>query len=171
MAQVYVVDAGVLFSTWTLKVPEATIVTTSNILTEVRNRPSQSRTDVLMILNRMRAVNPLDEYIREVEKGASKSGDRSVLSENDIELIALALMLTKERENLTLVSTDLAVLNTARHLKIATLDPSGKFRQEITWSMKCPACQYKAEAPTRDTECPVCGTTMKRTPLRRRKSV
>jgi UPF0271 protein len=169
MSQVYVVDAGVLFTTWTMKLANATVVTTSTIMVEVRNRPSQLRTEILLVLDRMRVVNPEEAHIQKTSEAASLSGDRSLLSDADIELIALALMLKDEGENVTLVSTDFAVLNTASHLDITFIDPSEKFKQEITWSMRCPGCHYKSKTPTRDTECPVCGTTMRRTPLKRRK--
>ena len=169
MSQVYVVDAGVLFTTWTMKVPDATLVTTSNIMAEIRNRPSKLRSEILLVLDRMRVTNPEEKQIRRTVKSASRSGDKSTLSDTDIELVALALMLNDEGENAILVSTDFAVLNTASHLDISFLDPSGKFKHEMIWAMRCPACHYKSKKPTRDTECPVCGTTMKRTPLKKRK--
>ena len=169
MSQVYVVDAGVLFSTWPMRVEDTTLTTTSNIIAEVRNKPSQLRAEILLLLDRMRVVNPKETHIQRTDNAASLSGDRSVLSNADIELVALALMLQDEGEKVTLVSTDFAVLNTASHLKIEILDPSGKFGREITWLMRCPACHYKSKTPTRDTECPVCGTAMRRTPLKGRK--
>jgi UPF0271 protein len=169
VSQVYVVDAGVLFSTWPMTIIDATLVTTSNILVEVRNRPSKLRVEVLLLLDSMRAVNPDDIFIQQVSDAAVAAGDKSVLSENDIELIALAFMLKEDDREVTLVSTDFAVLNTASHLNIAILDPGGNFKREITWLMRCPACNYRSEKPTRDTECPVCGTPMRRTPLKGKK--
>ncbi|MHA3962446.1 MAG: NOB1 family endonuclease [Candidatus Thorarchaeota archaeon SMTZ1-45] len=169
MSQVYVVDAGVLFSTWTKKIPDATLVTTSNILSELHNKPSQFRSEILMVINRMRAIDPEEKEIHRTTDAASQSGDISVLSENDIELIALALKIKNEGKKVTLVSTDFAVLNTASHLDIAILDPSGKFKEQITWVRRCPACKYKSKTPSDDIECPVCGTEMRRMSLRKRK--
>ena len=169
MSQVYVVDAGVLFSTWPMKMMDATFATTSNIMVEVRNKPSKLRAEILLILDRMRVANPEDEYVQRTVDAAAQSGDRSVLSNADIELLALALMLSDDRSNVTIVSTDFAVLNTASHLNIDFLDPSSKFKKEIIWAMRCPACGYRSKGPTRDTECPVCGTAMRRTPLTPRK--
>jgi UPF0271 protein len=149
-----------------MSIENATLVTTSNILVEVRNRPSKLRTETLLLLDRMRAVNPEDQYIEQANEAATSAGDKSVLSDADVELIALALMLQNDGKEVTLVSTDFAVLNTASHLKVRILDSTGKFKREITWLMRCPACNYKSKKPTRDTECPVCGTTMRRTPLK-----
>ncbi|MFX1604749.1 MAG: hypothetical protein ACFFDD_02470 [Promethearchaeota archaeon] len=169
MSRVYVVDAGVLFSTWTMKVPYAHLITTNNIMVEVRNKPSKLRTEILLVLDRMQIIDPDVEYIQQTEKSATLSGDKANLSDNDLELVALALMLKAEGENVILVSMDFAVLNTASHLNISFLDPSGRFEHEITWVMSCPACQYRSKTPSRDTDCPICGTTMKRTSLRKRK--
>ena len=169
MSQVYVIDAGVLFSTWTMKVADITLVTTSNIMTEVQNRPSQLRADILLLVDRMRIVNPEATQIQQTREASIRSGDHSVLSDTDIELVALALMLKDEGENVTLVSTDFAVLNIASQLDIPIIDPNQKFKQKISWGMRCPACYYKSKTSTRDTECPVCVTPMRRTPLRKHK--
>ncbi|MFW9788501.1 MAG: hypothetical protein ACFFE2_07980 [Candidatus Thorarchaeota archaeon] len=169
MSQVYVVDAGVLFTTWAMKIADATIVTTSSIMVEIRNRRSKLRAEIMLLLDRMRVVNPEDTYVEQTNQTATRSGDSNTLSTADTELVALALMLQNVGENVELVSTDFAVLNIASHLSIPFIDPSGKFKQMITWGMKCPACQYKSDGPSRDNECPVCGTSMKKVPLKRQK--
>ncbi len=169
MSRVYVLDAGVLFTTWTTKMDNAVLLTTSSIMAEVRNKPSQLRAETLLTLDRLRVVNPESAYLERVSRTATQSGDSSVLSAADIELISLALMLRDEGDDVTLVSSDFSVLNTSSHLGIKYIDPSGKFGKKITWLLRCPACHYRSETPTRDSECPVCGTTMRRTPLRGRK--
>jgi rRNA maturation endonuclease Nob1 len=170
MSRYYVVDAGVLFSTWAMGIRDAQLVTTSNILSEIRNKPSQKRAEILILLERMTNVDPSDEYVNRARATADYSGDFSAISTNDIELIALALMLVESGEkNVILVSTDMAVLNTASHLGLDILDPSGKFERKITWVMICPACHYKSMTVKRETECPVCGTEMRRKPMKTRK--
>ena len=171
MSQTYVLDAGVLFSSWTSKIPDGLFVTTSSVLEEVRNRPSKLRAEVLTLLDRLQEDYPDLESIKAVHDAASKTGDKSVLSEVDIEIIALAHSKISLGIAATLVSTDLAVLNTARHLKISILDPSGKFKHEIIWSLKCPACNHKSRSKAKELECPVCGTLMRRVVQRRRKTM
>ncbi len=169
MPRIYVLDTGVLVSTWTDKKMDSTFVTTPNIIDEVRNRLSRFRAETLVLLERMDERIPPEEDVKRVESASTSAGDRSKLSQNDIEIIALALTISSESSDVTLVSTDFAVLNTASHLGLKILDPKKKFRQEITWVMKCPACNYKSKAPTRETECPVCGTEMRRFPLKKRR--
>ncbi|MFW9807186.1 MAG: hypothetical protein ACFFFK_10705 [Candidatus Thorarchaeota archaeon] len=170
MSQVYVVDAGVLFSTWAMSVKDAKLTTTTGILSEVHNRRSQERAEILMILERMTSMDPADDYLVRAKAAAIRSGDNLVISKNDTELVALALMLDDfGGNNVVLVSTDMAVLNTASHLGLNILDPSGKFGHKITWAMSCPACHYKSKTLKREIECPVCGTKMRRTPIKKRK--
>jgi UPF0271 protein len=169
MSKLYVLDAGVLITKWTDTKQDAIFITTPGIIEEVRNRMSRFRAETLFLLERMEDREPTEEEVRHVESVASSTGDISVLSKNDIGLIALASTVIKEGSNATLVSTDFAVLNTAIQLDIPIIDPDQKFKQKITWGMRCPACQYKSKTSTRDTICPVCGTNMRRTPLKGRK--
>lgn len=169
MPRIYVLDTGVLVSTWTDKKMDSTFVTTPGIIEEVRNRLSRFRAETLFLLEKMDERTPRQEDVRRVESVSTSAGDRSELSQNDIELIALALTISSEETDITLVSTDFAVLNTASHLSLKILDPNKKFGQEITWVMKCPACNYKSKTPTREIECPVCGTEMRRSPLKKRR--
>lgn len=169
MSRIYVLDAGVLISTWTDTKMDSTFITTPGIIEEVRNRMSRFRAETLFLLEKMHERTPSVDEVRRVESVATSTGDHSVLSTNDIELIALASTIISEGSDSTLVSTDFAVLNTASRLDIPIVDPHQKFKQRIIWGMRCPACHYKSKTPTRDTECPVCGTDMRRTPLRKRK--
>jgi rRNA maturation endonuclease Nob1 len=169
MSPIYVLDTGVLVSTWTDRNVDSTFVTTPTIIGEVRNRLSRFRAETLFLLDRMEERTPNDDDVRRVESASTSAGDKSVLSQNDIELIALALTISNEVTDTTLVSTDFAVLNTASHLGLKILDPNKKFGQKITWGMRCPACNYKSKIPTRETECPVCGTEMRRSPLKKHK--
>ena len=170
MSHIYVLDAGVLFSNWTSKIPEGTFVTTSSVLEEVRNRPSKIRAEVLTLLDRLQEDYPTPDSLKVARQAASKTGDKSVLSEVDIEVVALAYSRKSIEPKTTLVSTDLAVLNTARHLGISILDPSGRFKHEIIWSLKCPACNHKSSSKVKEMECPVCGTIMRRVVQQKRKS-
>jgi rRNA maturation endonuclease Nob1 len=117
----------------------------------------------------MEERTPNEEDMLKAEDVAVSTGDMSELSRNDLELIALTLTISREVSDVTLVSTDFAVLNTASRLGLKIVDPNKKFGQEIIWIMKCPACNYKSNRPTRETECPTCGTEMRRSPLKKRK--
>lgn len=170
MPQTYVLDTGALFTNWTTQIPEGMFVTTSSILEEVRNKPSKVRAEMLTLLDRLQEDFPTPESLKVVRLAAAKTGDKSVLSEVDIEIIALAHSKKSFGAKTTLVSTDLAVLNTARHLGLTVLDPSRRFKHEIVWALKCPACKHKSRFRTTNLDCPVCGTVMRRFVHKKRKS-
>lgn len=167
---VYILDSGILFTTWTQKAPTGTFITTSGVLDEIYNRQSKTRAETLLNLERLIEENPSRESIQVVKKKASKTGDAASLSETDIGLIALAYSKKTEGLSAVLVSTDMAVLNTARWMKIEILDPSGKFKDVIQWILKCPGCNHKVQSATRDLECPICGTRMRRVVQRKTRS-
>jgi len=105
-----------------------------------------------------------------VREAAKETGDDKVLSHVDLELLALAQSKMSQGQSTTLVSTDLAVLNTARHMGLSILDPSHRFQHEIIWSLKCPACNYNTKAKAKTLECPVCGTAMRRVVSKKKKT-
>jgi rRNA maturation endonuclease Nob1 len=167
MSHIYVIDSGVLFSTWTKTVPAGVFATTMGVVDEIHNKPSKFRADILELLDRLQKEIPPSDSIRVVTKAAIETGDKPVLSETDVELIALAYSKKKAEANTTLVSTDMAVLNVARHLGIDTIDPSGRFKDDIRWFLICPACNHNSMVFTEGFECPVCGTQMHRKVFRK----
>jgi rRNA maturation endonuclease Nob1 len=169
MSHIYVIDAGVLFSTWIQRRMERMFLTTPHVREEVLNRPSKFRADVLQVLDRLQEDSPTKESVKATRNASSETGDSTSLSENDIELIALAHSKSKGGVKVTLVSTDMAILNTARRMGIETIDPSGKFQDDVQWIFVCPACDYRTTKPSDSLECPVCGTTLRRKVLKRRR--
>jgi rRNA maturation endonuclease Nob1 len=167
MSHVYVIDSGVLFSTWIKQKPDAAFTTTLGVIDELRNKPSKLRVELLELLDRLKKETPPSDSMKAVIKAAGETGDKTVLSETDIELIALALSKKKDGTRTTLVSTDMAVLNTARHLGIDIIDPSDRFKDDIEWILVCPACGHKTKRHEEGIECPICGTQMRRKVLRK----
>jgi UPF0271 protein len=167
MSRTYVIDAGALLSTWTERVHEGMFFTTTDVMDELRNRPSKFRADLLEVLDRLREEMPTTDSISAARRAATETGDDTILSKTDVKLIALAHSKKQDGLTIVLVSTDLAILNTARYMGIETLDPSGKFKDDIKWALFCPACNHRSTALKADHECPVCGTPMRRRALRK----
>ena len=168
MQHVFVVDAGVLFTGWLNRHPEGFFLTTDQILNEIVNAPSRRRAGTFQSLGRLRAEAPDSRAMRDVSEAAYRTGDYGVLSESDASLIALALTKQREGFSVTVVSNDLALLNTAVELGLQVIDPTGRFRRKITWGAKCPACGHEERKAPNDGLCPVCGTPMRRHAVRKR---
>lgn len=168
-SSVFVVDAGVIFTNWHQKNPRALMFTTESVLDEIRNRPSSTRMDTLISIGRLKVSMPCNAAIKRVHEVAIEAGDKTSLSTTDVELIALGLDLQETNSSVTLVSTDLSLLNTAVHLGLKTIDTSQRMRHKIRWILKCPACGHSQPESSGTRECPVCGTEMKRRPSERRR--
>ncbi|MFW9944778.1 MAG: NOB1 family endonuclease [Promethearchaeota archaeon] len=159
---VYILDAAALFSQWTLQNPEGSLLTTPSVLNELVNRPSQERAQRLISTDRLRIEAPGTKHVQAVKKAAEHTGDLGVLSPVDTELIALALQEKERNKKVTVVSTDLSVLNTAALLGISILDPGKRMKHLVRWRLRCPACGHEEDFVAVRMECPVCGTEMKR---------
>ncbi len=167
MNRVYIVDAGVLFTKWVDQNPEAEFVTTQEVMDEIINRPSQQRVDFLISAGRLRIESYDPQFLRSVREASSSTGDLRELSTEDRSLLALALTRRHNELSAVIASTDLALLNTAISLDIEVVDPSGRLRHRIVWRYTCPSCKHTETVPPRDLCCPVCGTRMRRTAVRK----
>lgn len=111
---------------------------------------------------------PSEEFLRRVRAAAATVGDKFFLSETDMQLLALALQLKTEGYSPFIVTDDYSIQNVADQLGIgfASLLTLG-IRLRLTWIRYCPACYREYPADSRTKTCEVCGTILKRKPLRR----
>jgi UPF0271 protein len=116
----------------------------------------------------MRIQNPTRESLKEVSDKAGTLGDRLALSKADASVLALSLDLRREGKIPIIVSDDYAVQNVAEGVGIAyqSLATLG-IRQKFDWTFYCPACFRRYPGAGKFEVCPVCGTKLKRKPLRK----
>ena len=117
---------------------------------------------------RLKIQVPGKAFIDKVKAAATAIGDAFWLSETDIQVLALALQL-KMQGCIPLVATDdYSIQNVARHLGIefAPLATFG-IRSVLRWVRYCPACHRKYPSDYKSKRCQVCGTELKRKPLRK----
>jgi rRNA maturation endonuclease Nob1 len=167
--RLYILDTGALLSQWTSKNPHFVFMTTHSVIDEIQNRPSKNRVQNLLSTDRLRIESPDADAIEMTQQKAREVGDYNVLSSEDLELVSLALWQKQLGHEVSVVSSDLAVLNTAAALGLKTLDPKKRMMEKITWVLKCPGCRNEEPEGTTNLECPVCGTIMRRKPKRKEK--
>ncbi len=116
---------------------------------------------------KMKIQPPTEDSLREVVDHAKLLGDRLVLSKADSSVLALAVDLKKSGKIPIIVSDDYAVQNVAEGLGIGyqSLSSLG-IRQKYKWVYYCPAC-FKRYVTGDLQICDVCGTKLKRKPLRK----
>jgi len=116
---------------------------------------------------KLKIQNPTETSLNSVAESAKQLGDKVALSKADTCVIALALDLRNQGSQPIIVSDDYAIQNVAEGIGIAyqSLATLG-IRHKFKWTSYCPAC-YRRYPASDIQECPVCGTKLKRKPLRR----
>lgn len=111
---------------------------------------------------------PEKMFLEKVKFLANFTGDAHILSETDLQLLALALQLKTQGYRPLIATDDYSIQNIARHLGIefASLATFG-IRIPLKWVRYCPACRRKYPSDFKSKRCHVCGTELKRKPLKK----
>jgi len=115
---------------------------------------------ILIETKRLTINEPEEKFVTTSIDAAKKSGDFSNLSDEDISTIALSLQLGAE-----LVTDDFAVSNVAKNLNIKVIPVmTSGIKNVVIWKYYCPGCKTNF---SKVTECPRCGSKLKRKPIKR----
>jgi UPF0271 protein len=117
---------------------------------------------------KLKIKQPSVEFVEMVREASKKVGDVLSLSEADQQVLALALQLRNAGYTPLIVTDDYAIQNVANQIgvKFAPLMTFG-IRFRLHWILYCPACHKKYPSDYRLKVCEVCGTMLKRKPLRK----
>ena len=111
---------------------------------------------------------PRHIFLDRINESAKTVGDVLFLSEVDLEVLALALELKNSGYSPLIVTDDYSIQNVANQIGVefASLMTFG-IRFQHHWIMYCPACFRKYPPDYKSENCQVCGTRLKRKPLRK----
>ena len=115
----------------------------------------KSRSEILEALvsaGKIRIVEPRSDTRNRVTRTAERMGENNVLSDADIDALALAL-----QENAILVTDDFHVQNVAEELKIKYEGVTGKIKEKRKYVLKCINCGKKYPPTYKGKRCKVCG--------------
>ena len=117
---------------------------------------------------RLKVVVPASRSLGRVREASKRVGDVRFLSDADLRVLALALELKDAGYNPYIVTDDYSIQNVADQLAIefAPLMTFG-IRFRLEWVLYCPACHRKYPADYSFKSCEVCGTKLKRKPLKK----
>ncbi|MFH0967897.1 MAG: nucleotide-binding protein [Methanobacteriota archaeon] len=149
-----ILDTSVFF----LSIPlSGKLFTVPRVEGELKDLRGKARLAVL-IDEGLEMRSPELKYLRETLNAAKKTGDASVLSATDTDLLALASQLKG-----TLVTDDFAIQNTAHTLGIPVQSLIQRSASARIWQLRCTGCgKYYDQVPTKDGDCPICGSSLKR---------
>jgi UPF0271 protein len=118
---------------------------------------------------RLKVEMPSRRSLRTVKEASKRIGDVLFLSDADLQVLALALELKHEGRNPQIVTDDYSIQNVADLLEtdfVSLMTFGIRFR--LLWILYCPACHRKYPSDYRFKSCEVCGTRLKRKPLRKK---
>jgi UPF0271 protein len=129
---------------------------------------SEVRLETAVANGKLKVKVPNEEFVDRVKASASLVGDKFFLSETDLQLLALSLQLKADGYSPLIITDDYSIQNVADQLGIefASLATFG-IRLRLTWIRYCPACHRRYSSDSNVKACEVCGTKLKRKPLRR----
>jgi UPF0271 protein len=117
---------------------------------------------------KIKIENPQEQFLKTAKKAACEVGDAFFLSEADIQVLALALQLRARGYTPLIATDDYSIQNVAKQAQIefAPLATFG-IRRRLEWMRYCPACHKTYSNNYRSSKCEICGTDLKRKPLRK----
>jgi UPF0271 protein len=120
---------------------------------------------------RLTIMTPSEESLAKVQESSVGVGDSFLLSETDKHVLALALELKASGFDAQIITDDYSIQNVATQLgiKFASLATHG-IRRILKWMRYCPACHKGYSANYRSDVCDICGTSLKRKPIRNTKT-
>ena len=145
-----VLDASAFF----VQIPvEGELYTTHSVVAELHDVTSQGRLELLRTQGLV-VLTPAPLRCAEVRAAAAKSGDVTVLSPTDVEVLALAL-----ETGAAVMTDDYAVQNTAMRLSVEVVPVQMRVAKKRKWKYRCSGCGRYWSHPG---ECEVCGAEIRR---------
>ncbi|MBO7444554.1 MAG: ribonuclease VapC, partial [Methanobrevibacter sp.] len=133
--------------------------TVSEITDEVKDLKSKILLDQAIEEGKIIIKEPKEEFIKELNETISKSGDDLRLSEADKKLLALALDLKCENENIKVLTDDYSMQNV---LKIIDIPYDSIITEGIkgiyNWVKTCEGCKKEFDADYPFDDCEICGS-------------
>jgi UPF0271 protein len=119
---------------------------------------------------KLKVRTPSASFLDRIKEASKTVGDVLFLSDVDVQVLALALELKSTGYDSLIVTDDYSIQNVANQigLKFAPLMTFG-IRFRLHWILYCPACYRKYPSDYKLKSCEVCGTQLKRKPLRKSK--
>ena len=116
---------------------------------------------------RLKILEPSQKFLNQVKICAASVGDSYYLSLTDIQVLALALEIKAGGDITQIVTDDYSIQNVATKLGLGFVSlATFGIKRVLNWIRYCPACHRKYSANFKATECPICGTELKRKPQR-----
>ena len=154
------------FDPFTIQIAQYTVSEVRHELSP--NSLAWTRFNTAVENGKLKVRTPKAEFVNRVEASSKTVGDLLFLSSADKQVLALGLELKDEGYRPEIVTDDYSIQNVANKMgvKFASLMTFG-IRYRLHWIVYCPACHRKYPPDCQLKFCKICGTKLKRKPLRK----
>lgn len=138
--------------------------TTPLVFEEIKHiKKNHGAVQTLIDLGRLHIIEPEKKFTNMILEKANQTGDLPNLSKEDVSVLALCIQIDGE-----LVTDDYTVSNVAKHLELKVTPIMTKGISKILDSVYfCPACN---KVQKKMSDCPICGSKLKRKSAERKHS-
>lgn len=171
--KILVLDTNIFLLGIDFNMIKGQLYTVPGILDEIRverykekNRNILNRINFALNSDKLSLKTPDNQYLEKVKDIAKKTGDLKVLSETDLNLIALTLEFEKiMNREVILYTNDYSMENVCSELNLQ-FSPLGKegIKKKIIYEIYCPYCQEVHKQEELNQTCDRCGSKLKRRP-------
>lgn len=166
----YVLDTSAIIYGFNPRLVEGVHYITPSVESELMAGRTRSVTEISIASGSLHVRAPKPEFVAVSKARASSTGDLAVLSETDLEVVALALELENEGNDVIVVSDDYSLQNLCTLLSIEFRPMVTKgISEEFWWFLYCPACGATYDQATKLLTCQICGHSLKRKVYSKRK--
>lgn len=167
-SKIHLIDTSAILSGKPLYFENTIMMTTPLVSDEISPGGRDYQTFQYLLEKGLMIQQPSKKSIQIIKKTSQQTGDDARLSSADIELLALAYELSNEPEKeVILITDDYSIQNIAHQLNILYQNVS---QQGITktfhWMYQCRGCKRRFHEAY--TECPVCGSSLKMIPSKKK---
>ncbi|MEM1628335.1 MAG: nucleotide-binding protein [Desulfurococcaceae archaeon] len=159
-----ILDTGALLAKYYRLIPRfrVKLFTTPSAVEEVKDIENKEALIQAIELELITIESPAKKYVEKVVKLARNIGEITRLSNTDIEIAALALMLNDKEYKAIVITDDYDLQNLLLHVGIGfkPLKTRGIEGARV-YIEHCPTCGYVPGSPGERT-CPLCNTPLKR---------
>lgn len=160
----YILDAAGIFASIQLLSSEP-CYTTKDVVNEILDEDSRRSLQLAINTGKLIITEPEKQHVKLAERAAEELGELGRLSQADISVISLGLMLREQCFDVIIVTDDYSIQNLAQYLgfKIRGIKRR-EFIGVVRYVYICPVCGHIDKKPGK---CPKCNAVLRRKAIKK----
>lgn len=159
---ILILDSSAFFAGLEPLALQSKAYTVPEVIAELKEEYRRLKAKLAQESGLLEVRTPGEEFFKQAKQAAEKTGDIAKLSQADLAVLALAMELASQGEEVTIVTDDYAVQNVATLLKLGFSPVMEQgIKRRFRWYKRCPGCGRRYSAGYAGETCEVCGSRLK----------